>query len=188
MTNDSSTAAKVITAAAFARKKHDGQTRKGAESEPYFFHVLDVASILAACGATDETLLTAALLHDTIEDTRTTPEELAQHFGPEVAALVLEVSDDKSLEKAVRKELQVQHAPSLSPSAKRLKIADKIANVRDVGLKPAKDWSKKRRREYIVWASQVVDGCRGVDSGLEDLFDETARIARDHVGADEPRD
>jgi len=124
-------------------------------------------------------ILAADVLHDTVEDTRTSPEELEAAFGREVRLVVQEVTDDKKLEKADRKRLQVEHAPYLSPAAKLIKIADKIANVREVTEKPPSDWSATRRREYLDWAERVIAGCRGVNAALESRFDETLSRARE---------
>ena len=119
-------------------------------------------------------ILQAALLHDTIEDTHTTPEEIEEQFGSEVQGLVEEVTDDKSLPKLERKRLQVAHAPQLSEGAKQIKIADKICNMRDVIHSPPTGWSMARRREYLVWTARVVDGCRGSNAGLEREYDDLA--------------
>ncbi len=104
-----------------------------------------MTATLAECGVTDPTTLIAAVLHDTVEDTATTPEELAERFGPAVRDLVLEMSDDKRLPKEERKRLQIAHSASLPPEAKQIKLADKICNVRDVTHAPAVGWSRERR-------------------------------------------
>ena len=138
-----------------------------------------MATILATRGGiTDLLILTAAVLHDTIEDTETTPEELEAHFGREVRALVAEVTDDKNLPKAQRKRLQVEHAASSSANAKVIKLGDKIANVQDVTRSPPADWSVERRREYLDWTEQVLAGCRGCNAGLEAYYDEVLKAGR----------
>jgi guanosine-3',5'-bis(diphosphate) 3'-pyrophosphohydrolase len=162
-----------LDALAFAARKHKGQRRKDADASPYVNHVIDVARILASeGGVTDETLLTAAVLHDTVEDTETTFDEIALYFGPTVADLVREMTDDKSLPKAERKRLQIVHAPQCSPGAKQLKIADKIANIREIIHTPPAGWLGERKLEYLTWAEQGVAGCRRVNAGLERVFDE----------------
>lgn len=162
----------ILRAAAFAARKHRDQRRKDAEASPYINHPLELARVLAEVGGvTDAATLCAALLHDTIEDTATTQDELAQAFGPEVAALVSEVTDDKSLPKADRKRLQVEHAATISPKAKRIKLADKICNLTDVANSPPADWSQERRREYFDWAKAVTDQMRGRWPALDALFD-----------------
>ena len=120
----------------------------------------------------DENVLCAAILHDTIEDTKTTADELRKHFGEKITSIVLEVSDDKSLDKKVRKQLQIDHAASLSREAKLVKLADKIANITDIINTPPVDWSKARKQEYFAWAKAVVDNLRGVHQGLEGEFDD----------------
>ena len=128
--------------------------------------------------------LIAAVLHDTVEDTETTPEEIEALFGPEVEVLVAEMTDDKSLPKAERKRLQIEHAPGLSSHAKEIKIADKISNILGITHNPPAGWSPKRKREYLEWADEVVDGCRGVNQGLDRWFDEVLRDARLSIGID----
>jgi guanosine-3',5'-bis(diphosphate) 3'-pyrophosphohydrolase len=120
----------------------------------------------------------AAILHDTLEDTETTPEELDGVFGSEVRDLVLEVTDDKRLPKADRKRIQIEHASRSSPKGKLVKLGDKIANVRDVAATPPADWSLDRRRDYLDWTARVVAGCRGTNAELERYYDEVLASAQ----------
>jgi guanosine-3',5'-bis(diphosphate) 3'-pyrophosphohydrolase len=162
----------LLKAEAFAADKHRDQRRKDAAASPYINHPIALANVLRSeGGVTDEVVLCAALLHDTIEDTETTSEELRETFGDEIAHVVLEVTDDKSLDKAERKRLQVEHAASLSDRAKLVKLADKICNLRDIIASPPSDWSTTRKLEYFDWAKSVVEGIRGVHAGLEAVFD-----------------
>lgn len=162
----------LIKATAFAAYKHRNQRRKDADASPYINHPIVLADVLANEGnVEDETVLIAAILHDTIEDTETSKDELAAHFGHEVADVVEEVTDDKSLPKAERKRLQVEHAPHISERAKLVKLADKICNLRDIAASPPADWSPERKREYFDWAKAVVEGLRGVHPVLEETFD-----------------
>ncbi len=161
-----------IKAVAFASEKHRNQRRKDADASPYINHPIALANVLAnEGGVVDSTILCAAVLHDTIEDTKTTPDELRQLFGDKVTSIVLEVTDDKSLAKDVRKEEQVRHAPHISAEAKLVKLADKICNLRDILASPPSDWSAERKRAYFEWAARVVAGHRGVHPGLEAVFD-----------------
>ena len=163
----------IISAIAFAAEKHRNQRRKDIEASPYINHPIALAQILANEAAIDdEKVLVAAILHDTIEDTETSTHELAERFGAEITAIVLEVSDDKSLPKAERKRLQIEHAPTISHRAKLVKLADKIANLRDMTSTPPANWSTERKQEYFDWAKAVVDGVRGTHPTLEKLFDE----------------
>jgi GTP diphosphokinase / guanosine-3',5'-bis(diphosphate) 3'-diphosphatase len=130
----------------------------------------------------DEDILTAAVLHDTIEDTNTTKEEIAEMFGETVCGYVLEVTDDKSLPKSERKQKQIEHAPHLSDGAKTIKLADKISNITDVMNDPPAGWSKQRRLEYIEWGEKVVAGLRGANPALEKRFDELAEKAKREIG------
>jgi guanosine-3',5'-bis(diphosphate) 3'-pyrophosphohydrolase len=143
-----------------------------------------VASTLANVGGvTEVATLVAAVLHDTIEDTCTTGEELEELFGPEVRRLVEEVTDDKALPKSDRKRLQVEHASALSARAKMIKLADKIANARDVVRDPPADWPLSRRREYLDWTERVVAGCRGANQALEAYYDEVLSKGRAALSA-----
>ncbi len=173
----------ILRAASFAAHKHRSQKRKGAGKLPYITHPLDVANVLAGTGGvTDVTILVAALLHDTVEDTETSPEELEREFGSEVRLLVAEVSDDKSLAKEERKRLQVTHTAAASAAAKQLKLGDKICNVRDVTHDPPADWPLERRLGYLSWAEEVVEGCRGVNPALEHRFDQLVEEGRAALG------
>jgi GTP diphosphokinase / guanosine-3',5'-bis(diphosphate) 3'-diphosphatase len=168
----------IVRAAAFAAERHREQRRKDADASPYINHPIALADVLANEGnVTGAIVLAAALLHDTIEDTATTARELAEVFGEDVAGIVLEVTDDKSLPKAERKERQVEHASQLSSRARLVKLADNICNLRDVSQRPSADWSIERRPEYFDWSKRVIDGLHdGANPKLEDLFD--AKYAR----------
>ncbi len=171
--------AKFIQAASFAAKKHSTQKRKGADGEPYINHPLEVANLLANVGKIkDYDILIAAILHDTIEDTETTSDEITELFGAKVCEMVLEVTDDKSLPKAERKQKQIEHAPHLSVGAKQIKLGDKISNIRDVAENPPDSLSDERRLEYILWGEKVIAGVRGVNENLEQYFDGIVSKAR----------
>jgi (p)ppGpp synthase/HD superfamily hydrolase len=163
----------------FAALKHRGQRRKGAAGEPYFNHLAEVAFLVAkATEGRDPLAVLGALLHDTIEDTETTADELEAEFGADVARLVAEVTDDKRLPKAERKRLQVETAPEKSRQARMLKIADKTSNLRAMAMSPPMGWDLERRNDYIDWAEAVVAGCRGLSERLEEGFDDAVRHAR----------
>jgi guanosine-3',5'-bis(diphosphate) 3'-pyrophosphohydrolase len=175
----SETVSKLLLAATYAAEKHRDQRRKDAVAAPYINHPLAVASVLASDGGvTDVNLLMAALLHDTVEDTSTSSDELTESFGSDVSYLVGEVTDDKSLPKAERKQLQIDNSPGKSERAKQLKIADKICNLRDINASSPSSWGTDRKVEYLEWAARVVDGCRGVNPKLDKLFDEELIRAR----------
>src|SRR2546430_1836601 len=157
-----------VSAADFAARRHVNQRRKGATGEPYVNHLTEVAMLLAgATGGMDAALVAAGFLHDTLEDTPTEYEELAALFGSDVAELVAAVTDDKSLPKAERKRLQVEHAPKKSVRARLLKMADKISNLRSLATSPPADWDTTRALDYVEWAEGVVAGCRGLNAKLE---------------------
>lgn len=168
----------LVRALEFAARKHRSHRRKGEAEEPYVNHLAEVTLLLAeATGGEDPVLLMAGLLHDTIEDTATTEEELAAEFGPEVAGLVAEVTDDKSLEKQERKRLQIERASLGSRRAQMLKLADKTSNVRSIVHSPPRNWSRRRKAEYLRWAARVVEHCRGANRHLEAEFDKALTSA-----------
>jgi guanosine-3',5'-bis(diphosphate) 3'-pyrophosphohydrolase len=175
--------AKLLAAFKFAADKHRDQRRKGAHQQPYINHLIEVAEQLARVGKIEDiNVLLAAALHDTVEDTKTTKEEIAEKFGARVSEIVMEVTDDKDLPKAERKEKQVEHAPHLSVEAKQVKLSDKISNIREIANDPPADWSKNRKLEYLAWGERVVNaGLRGVNANLEKMFDETVAESRKKI-------
>jgi len=162
----------ILDAAAFAAERHRDQRRKDLEASPYINHPLALARVLACEGGVeDATVIAAALLHDTVEDTQTTCEELQARFGAAVAGIVAEVTDDKALDKVERKRLQIVKAAGKTREAKLVKLADKICNLRDIAASPPVDWSEQRKRDYFDWANSVVAGLRGASPVLEAAFD-----------------
>ena len=158
----------LLKALAFAADKHRFQKRKDEAGTPYINHPIHVALTLAEIGEeTNQELLIAAILHDTIEDTETSPSEIADHFGNAVLNIVLEVTDDKSLPKEERKRLQVVHAAKKSELARKLKLADKICNVHDIIHHPPGRWTIERKLQYLSWAEDVLKGLKGSNQKLE---------------------
>lgn len=161
----------LLKAIDFAARKHRDQRRKDEEASPYINHPISVALLIAEIGGvTDEEILAAAILHDTLEDTETTPQELEEKFGLRVRTLVEEVTDDRSLHRQTRKRLQIEHAGKLSQDAVLIKLGDKIANVLDVTHSPPKNWPLERKREYLDWAEDVIKNCPKVNNRLEEYF------------------
>ena len=168
-------------AISFAAGKHTNQKRKGADEQPYINHPLEVLNLLTNVGKVEDfDTLIAAVLHDTVEDTDTTKEEITELFGENVCKMVLELTDDKTLPKATRKQLQIEHAPHISKGAQQVKLCDKISNIADVLANPPDGWSAERRREYVEWGVSVVAGLRGANAGLEKYFDELVARARNN--------
>jgi len=169
-------------AVVFAAEKHQGQVRKNEHHSPYITHPLLVARAIYEIGSIDETyILTSAILHDTLEDTRTTAQEIADRFGDKVLSIVLEVTDNKSEEKMDRKRNQVIHAPELSYEAKIVKLADKLINCRDILNNPPEDWPLERRQDYIQWGADVVEKIRGTNNPLEAAFDQVLSEAQEKL-------
>ena len=164
----------------FASSRHSGQRRKGQAQEPYINHLAEVAQLVAeATSGTDPNLVAAALLHDTVEDTQTEPSELATVFNEDVASLVGEVTDDKSLRKEERKAIQIAKAPQKTPRAKILKLADKTSNLRSIAKSPPENWDSVRKAEYIDWAVKVVNGLGDVPRALKDHFNTAVQRAKE---------
>ena len=173
----------LLSAIRFAAIRHASQRRKGPGDIPYINHPIEVAELLARVGnVKDLIVLEAAILHDTIEDTETTGDEIEALFGREVRSVVEEVTDDKSLPKAERKRQQIEHAPHLSSRAKLIKLADKTSNIREIVEKPPRDWSQERCRDYIVWGQSVVDGLGDCNQPLREMFDQLATRGLEHYG------
>jgi (p)ppGpp synthase/HD superfamily hydrolase len=154
---------KYVQACDFAAKKHSTQRRKDPQRTPYINHPLEVASFLSRHGVTDADTLCAAVLHDTIEDTETTPEELALLFGTNVRDIVLECTDDKNINKTERKKLQIEHASHASDSAKLVKLADKWSNISGLLESPPSFWPKERIYGYVKWGLAVCKNCYGIN-------------------------
>jgi guanosine-3',5'-bis(diphosphate) 3'-pyrophosphohydrolase len=175
--SDENSVRKILDAALFAAQKHTHQRRKGVDAEPYINHLIEVAQLVANATTPAETeVVIAALLHDSIEDVGVTKQELSVIFGQSVAELVMEVTDDKTKSQIERKRLQVLNAPFKSAGAGLIKLADKISNLRAINASPPADWSSERKRAYVTWASEVVEGLNSPNPILWAEF-EKARIA-----------
>ncbi|MCZ6533731.1 MAG: HD domain-containing protein [SAR324 cluster bacterium] len=172
----------LLRAISFAAEKHRDHRRKGAIAAPYINHPITVAQQLAEAGCEHDTdLLMAAVLHDVIEDTDSTEEELQALFGTRVAGIVMEVTDDKALRSSERKALVVKHIAGKSREARLLKLSDLIANVYDVIHHPP-NWQPERKRNYFDWGERVVNAMRGIHPALERRFAELLDEARRGLG------
>ena len=172
-----------IRALRFATDKHQNQKRKGRDRLPYVNHLIHVTDLLWHVGdVRDLPTLLGALLHDTLEDTDTTPDEIEAVFGAKILSVVQEVTDDKTLPKARRKQLQIEHGPHISDEAKQIKLADKIDNIHDISHDPPEGWSHERQVAYLDWAEAVVAGLRGFNAALEARFDAVLREGRERMG------
>lgn len=175
----------LLEAIRFAAEKHRDQRRKDSQQSPYINHPIEVTQLLWEVGGVrDIEVLLAAVLHDTVEDTGTRPEEISDRFGADVLSFVTEVTDDKSLPKGERKRLQIEHAPNISFGAKLIKLADKSCNVRNLVTMPPKDWPLKRRQEYLLWTEKVVAGMRGTNLALEEYYDHELASGKFLLGID----
>lgn len=168
---NASDAARLLNAIHFSCDKHQDQRRKNSRHTPYINHPVRVAARLSDAGVTDVDILISALLHDTVEDTDATNVEIGEIFGSRIAGIVEEVTDDKTLPKQERKLQQILHAPSSSPGAKLVKLADKLDNLSDLLYATPIGWPPSRVAEYFVWAEKVVQGLRGTNSTLESQLD-----------------
>jgi (p)ppGpp synthase/HD superfamily hydrolase len=149
---------KVLKAARFAAQKHVNQRRKNKSQDPYINHPLEVAYFLSLAPGVEDYTVIAGILHDTIEDTNTTQEELEREFGIEVASIVSECTDNKSLPKVTRKKLQIEHAasPFMSYSATLVKLADKLSNLKNLLTDPPTSWSQEIIQGYVMWNYAVI--------------------------------
>lgn len=172
----------LLAAIHYASEKHKLQRRKGCLDIPYINHTIRVAYLLQeTCREHDPVLLAAAVLHDVLEDTEADESELQYLFGEEVCSIVKEVTDDMSLTYDERKRLQIKKAPGLSDKAKMIKIADKMANITDILTIPL-TWSNRRKRKYVEWSEQVIEGCRGINADLDQAFDKVIARAKNTLG------
>jgi GTP diphosphokinase / guanosine-3',5'-bis(diphosphate) 3'-diphosphatase len=163
----------LLTAINFSADRHRPQRRKDTLKSPYINHPIEVAELLWRVGGIrDQAVLIAAVLHDTIEDTETSPEEIRSLFGEDVLGIVLECTDDKSLPYLDRKRLQIETAPYKSEKAKLVKLADKICNIHDLNQSPPRWWPKIQKQDYLLWSEKVVAGLRGVNKALEAHYDQ----------------
>ena len=170
----------ILKAAHFSAQKHSTQRRKDEDASPYINHPISVALAIAQIGGVDDPeILAAALLHDTLEDTETTPEELEAEFGKKVCDYVLDVTDDKTLPKDERKRRQIEHAKKISEGAALIKLGDKISNVTDVTNNPPADWDINRRKQYLDWAEKVIENCPKVNDKMENKFQEIIKQGRE---------
>lgn len=160
-----------------AAKWHEGQVRKGVHREPFVHHPLRVASLLIQHGIYEEAVLSAAMLHDVLEDSECPLEEIESAMGPEVLAWVSELTDRKDFLKLERKQMQVERAEMLSPQAKVIRLADKIDNVESLLRDPPTNWSWQRQRDYVAWADRVVRHLGPCHCALEATY----RTVRDKV-------
>ncbi len=172
----------ILKALHFASVKHKDQRRKDIQATPYINHPIEVAEILWNLGEIyDPVVIISALLHDTIEDTETTSEEIRNLFGIQICSIVEEVTDDKGLAKAERKQRQIEKASKISREAQFVKLADKISNVRGLASNCPKGWNKERCSQYVQWAEQVVQGMKGINTRLEKEFSLSCEKARKHI-------
>ena len=170
----------ILKAAHFSAQKHSTQRRKDENASPYINHPISVALAIAQIGGVDDPeILAAALLHDTLEDTKTEPEDLEAEFGKKVCEYVLDVTDDKTLPKDERKRRQIEHAKKISKGAALIKLGDKISNVTDVINSPPEGWDINRRKEYLDWAEKVIENCPKVNDRMENKFQEIIKQGRE---------
>ncbi|GAA5923347.1 uncharacterized protein JCM15063_003619 [Sporobolomyces koalae] len=178
----------------FAALAHQHQRRKSPSSPAYIQHPLDVARRISnvpssLAGSLNDNhvtdILCAAMCHDILEDTEVSELELRKQVGDAVTEIVLECTDDKSLSKLERKQAQIDHASTLSDSAKHVKLADKLSNLNDlisIEGRPA-GWSVSRIQEYFEWSKRVTDQCKHVNPGLgqqlDDLYERGTFVYQD---------
>ena len=146
----------ILKALNFAREKHEGQFRKDEFQRPYIVHPVGVYGLLFNAGIENEDVLCAALLHDTIEDTNTTFDELAIEFNIEVAGLVGEVTNNPAISKAKQKLMQLEDAPYMTNGARLVRFADKINNLNDIAEFPPVGWDKAKKDRYVEFCKELI--------------------------------
>jgi GTP diphosphokinase / guanosine-3',5'-bis(diphosphate) 3'-diphosphatase len=158
----------VVRAVAFAAIKHRDQRRRDGAATPYVNHVIAVADALAnEGGIRDAAVICAALLHDVLEKTDASSQELRQLFGMKIADTVAELTDDYSLPKTERKQRQIDAMPGLSREAQQVRLADKLCNLRDVLAGSPVEWSNARKSRYVAHAQRVLCRIDGICPPLE---------------------
>ena len=169
---------RLTQALAFAAEAHANQRRKGAAQEPYLNHLVEVLDLVTqATGGDDVDLLIASLLHDVVEDTNVTEEELTESFGTRVAEIVQANSDDMSLPKDERRRKRIADMPRKAPDARIVKTADVISNIRAIVTSPPAGWTADRKLGYLDGCRQLIDAGRGANAALEKVFDQTVADA-----------
>ena len=173
---------RLTKALVFAAEAHRNQRRKGAAQEPYLNHLIEVLDLVVkVTDGADMDILIAALLHDVVEDTSASYEDVAANFGERVAEIVRENSDDMSLPKAERRLARIAAMPLKSREARLVKIADVISNLRAIAVSPPAGWPAERKLGYLQGCRRLVDAGRGTDAAIERIFDQTADdVERDH--------
>ncbi|MFZ9848658.1 MAG: HD domain-containing protein [Flavobacteriales bacterium] len=163
----------------YSAEQHKAQRRKGMESVPYINHPIKVTNIITQFipDASDD-LICAAILHDVVEDTDATIDDIKNKFGDAIASIVQEVTDDKSISKAESRRKQIENAPKLSYNAKIIRVCDKISNVRDICGENIPDWDYKTKIEYLNWAEQVVYALDKFHEELQFAFKDEVRWGR----------
>jgi len=166
---------RLTKALSFAAEAHRNQRRKGAAQEPYINHLIEVFDLVAqTTSATDMDTLIAALLHDVVEDTPRTYEDVARRFGERVAEIVRENSDDMTLPKAERRRARIAAMAHKSREARIVKLADVISNLRAIAVSPPAGWSAERKLGYLDDCRQLVAAAGSTEASIERIFDETA--------------
>lgn len=159
----------LLEAIFFVAQRHSTQRRKGPGGQPYVNHLIEAATLLATVGGvTDVEVLMAAVLHDVLEDTPTTREEVLALFGARVLLLVESLTDDKALPRAERREQVLAHLPHADDATKVVKLADLCSNVMTL----PSDWAPEHAREYLRWARRAAELCASSNPALDQLFRE----------------
>ncbi|KAM3718084.1 Guanosine-3',5'-bis(diphosphate) 3'-pyrophosphohydrolase MESH1 [Dirofilaria immitis] len=163
----------IIKAVDLAARRHRQQRRKDAIQTPYVNHPIGVAYILTNEGQiTDTATIIAAILHDIVEDTKTTDKEIRETFGDEVADIVKECTVVKSVKREIRMKSQLQKASELSHKAKLVQLADKLYNIRDIERCIPFGWTKQNVTEYVLFAKNLLSSIRGIHGPLENALDD----------------
>lgn len=166
---------RLLQALDFAAQRHSAQRRKGPDAAPYVNHLIEVAMLVSSvAGIQDTDVLIAAVLHDVLEDTPTTAEEVTERFGHRVCQFVQALSDDKSLPRKRRRQITLEHLPEMEAFVKVVKLADLTSNIK---LLP-QSWSLEHRLEYLEWSESAASICEGECPALAELYWQRAQASR----------
>lgn len=162
----------LLKAVDFAAYKHRNQRRKNDKKSPYIEHPIHVAYTLSQCDILDVNVLCGSLLHDTVEDTDTTLNDIETIFGKKIVTIVNDVTDDKSLSKIERKRLQIEHTQGsgILYESKLVKLGDKFSNLSSLSSSPPVTWSSDEIQGYALWCYRVCLNLRNINSMMDKLL------------------
>lgn len=163
----------VLEAVGFAAEGHNGQLRENPEKTPYIIHPIRVTEhLMTIANVHERDILVAALLHDTVEDTKITFADIQKSFGTTAEGYVRELTDNMSLPQEERMKLQIETAPKKSLAAAQIKLADKYDNLKSLQSNPPATWDQKKIDEYFLSAKKVTSSLPAANVPLKKAVDD----------------